>query len=519
MYKKRITRWQLFKNYKSSEKEQIARSLEVNGHSGLEQHLTVRGAPVKMHRIDRHRRERNQVVLYTPDDTSAFGQNLITSSDFTKTRRPNTLLRRQDTRSGKRAQIHHRVSIISGPAPGISDLPEHRDTNILLWHIENYFSWKLGDEPTIAWESWTESADMSRSPERISYTFQERTYECVFESATDVFDRFRSATSCLQRGAFHAAWKMVNEGAAMAQACLRQEHPCMLSSLYSLLGYPHWRYYPEILNDLLQLLVNMASIVCGSLHPITVILRMIFTSQKSTYAIEVGQNKLLDVVQCRLSETHGEILLSKLEVCTNLISQEKFDQGERSLRKFIEMCERLQGRDGVCTRLGLFQMGWSLVWRGRLDEAEGVLADTLERGMALGAEEFVNIRANGLMGYIYARQGEYKVAEIYLWRALYGSLLAKGPRDPETVRSWIQYQGTMHDARQVREAEEIEQQNSDSLDDREEDESRSYRISVLRSGSVDYWQELYRGRGLKRARRGKRRERGKSCTFFNLRAY
>ena len=61
MYKKRIDDWQLRKNCTASEKEEILRCVEMNRELGVDLgEPIVNGRTVKMHIIERHRKEKRR---------------------------------------------------------------------------------------------------------------------------------------------------------------------------------------------------------------------------------------------------------------------------------------------------------------------------------------------------------------------------------------------------------------------------------------------------------------------------
>ena len=520
MYKKRITKWQLFKNYKAAEKEQIVRSLEDNGHFDLEHHqLTIRGLPIKMHRIDRYRRERNQGSIAGLDSTNLFEEESITRSDFTENRRTQTLMRHLDARAEKRAQFRRRLINIADPKSHVSDLPEHQDTTKLLWQIEYYFSWKLGDNPTVAWNAWKKSSVASRPSEPISYIFQGEGFHCVYNNPTDIFNRFGSAQMCLQRNAYRPAWKMINEAAAMVRACLQQEDPLLLQRLWSSILNESASTDSEIATHLLQLLFNMATIVCGRLHPITIICELLSTSQRRKYIAKLAEEKFVDMLGCSLKENHVNVLTARFETQCSLRDQGEDYEMERSARNVIEISERFRGRDDFTTRHALYKLATCIYANGRYSEAERIVVDTIERGKAAGDCDRVNILANFLMSNIYFERKDYTAAEVPIWRALFGSLWSCGLYGPVTMLVWQQYKILQSERDDVRETIEVERQYLHSLDDRVEHAPWSNTSSRVRSSSVDSLRDSERGRSLKSARRSKRRERGKSCSFFDLRAY
>ena len=67
MYKKRINDWQLHKYRKASEKEEISRIIEMNKKLGVDLgEPMVNGRTVKMHLIERHRKEKRKASSPSP---------------------------------------------------------------------------------------------------------------------------------------------------------------------------------------------------------------------------------------------------------------------------------------------------------------------------------------------------------------------------------------------------------------------------------------------------------------------
>jgi hypothetical protein len=67
MYKKRIKDWQLHKNRKALEKEEISRIMEANQKLGVDLgEPMVNGRIVKVHLIERHRREKRKAGSPSP---------------------------------------------------------------------------------------------------------------------------------------------------------------------------------------------------------------------------------------------------------------------------------------------------------------------------------------------------------------------------------------------------------------------------------------------------------------------
>jgi hypothetical protein len=85
----------------------------------------------------------------------------------------------------------------------------------------------------------------------------------------------------------------------------------------------------------------------------------------------------------------------------------------------------------------------------RYSEAEDVLVDVLQRGKKWGEYDHANMLAKTIQGDICLDRGDYGAAEALFWSALSESLFAFGPREPDTIRLWIEYQ-EVRDAHQKR---------------------------------------------------------------------
>ena len=85
MYKKRINDWQLHKNRKASEKEEISRIMEANQKLGVDLgEPMVNGRMVKMHLIERHRKEKRKAGSPSRTVSLALQDVLKSWSDLKK---------------------------------------------------------------------------------------------------------------------------------------------------------------------------------------------------------------------------------------------------------------------------------------------------------------------------------------------------------------------------------------------------------------------------------------------------
>src|ERR1700722_7145531 len=113
MYKKRINDWQLHKNRKASEKEEISRIIEANQKLGVDLgEPMVNGRMVKMHLIERHRKEKRKARSPSPTVSLALRDVLKSWSDLKKSSNRDTMaLSGRSTKRARQSGSTYSVSI------------------------------------------------------------------------------------------------------------------------------------------------------------------------------------------------------------------------------------------------------------------------------------------------------------------------------------------------------------------------------------------------------------------------
>lgn len=416
MYKKRINDWQLRKNCKALEKEEILRSIETNRELGVDLgEPIINGQTVKMHIIERHHREKRKVRSPGPSMAGA--------------------------RSTKRICLQRAGFSASISFSRIEDPAEYRNFENLLFQIDQYYNAKLENDPHAAWNTWKQSS--FPRPIKVRYTFQDATYTCALISTASMFDRYMVAFHLLNANHHRDAWRMIQEGAEMVRPILLQQCPEFIRELLASLSFMQSAGHDELKTELLRLISNMAIVVHGDRHPISILCQLLQTLHGNRDVISLGMSKIRDVLKRRLGHTHFELICTQRRHCLVLLEQKMYDEAKRTLLDIINICEHVYGRNHHHTRESLYYLAYQYFLRSRDSEAEDVLVDVLQRGKEWGDCDFVNILANIMQGDMYSLRGDYEAAETSLWSALSGSLHRFGPKNPKTVRARIEYKNAM----------------------------------------------------------------------------
>jgi tetratricopeptide (TPR) repeat protein len=416
MYKKRINDWQLHKNRKASEKEEISRIIEANQKLGVDLgEPMVNGRMVKMHLIERHRRENRKARLPSPTAALSGG------------------------RSTKCAQRSGPMASISISFSRLGDPTDFRTFENLLFQVDQYYGSKLGNDPHRAWDSWNDSSKPRRID--VSITFHGDTYTRIFFGSRCVFYRFLLADRYLRENRTRDAWRLIEEGAEMVRPLLQQESPHFLRELLLHFLDEYSGDYVGIQKQLLHLLTSMSFITYGRKHPISSTCQLLQTSFGKQHIIEQTLRKLHDTFKHHLGEDHSASLCVQDRLCTALRSQKRYAEAERSLQDLIKTNERCHGRNACDTRYTLLGLAELYFLQKRYAEAWEISKDILQRGKGSGECYVVNIYVQKLLGEISMSYRDYGAAKAFFSLALWSSFLWFGPKDPYTRHIWTMYQG------------------------------------------------------------------------------
>jgi hypothetical protein len=427
MYKKRINDWQLFKNQKAAEKEQIVQHLEAHRKLGVDLgQPMIRGQEVKEHKITRHLRGKRKADGLHAEPAARDRDTPVSD--------PSTRI--DDARREKRARIRRRTSCHAISFSRITDPAEYRNTENLLIQMDHYFCSKLENNPWTAWDIWCKSSLRSGGM-RVRYTYQQRTYICTFKDSYDLYQRYLSGAVCLSEGRTREGWKLIHEGAEMIRPCLLQEHPHILGQLLRLLVDPVLDPYAEILKLLLGLIASMASVVYGERHPISKLCHALQACCERKDVVYLAQRKLLDTYSHHLGKDHH----TSLEFQSTLLGlQVASQEAKRVCCEFITFCEIKKGRNSFLTRWSLYELA-RLCYRAWEDsEAVKILVDVLERGKDHSKVDSVSMEAHSFLGLISESCEDYGTAEQYLWIGLSRKIFSLGPQHPRTTETYISYQ-------------------------------------------------------------------------------
>ena len=425
MYNKRISDWQLFKNQKASEKEQVARQLEAHKKLGVDLGAPmIRGRQIEEHKIARHLKEKRNINVKPPEWALLVQDEPLNLSSTTS----------EDTRPRKRARMQRSTSCHAISFSRVKDPTEYRNVENVLVQIDHYFSSKLEGDPLNAWNAWEKSAGSPDKVTRIRYTHESRTYVSTFTGPDDLYDLCYAAAVRLHTSHFRRdGWQMIHGGAEMIRPCLMQESPHFLRRLLCILDDSGMERHPEVLHLLLRHFISMATCIYGKGHPISIICHTLQTSRNMKLIVSLAKEKLVDTLKRHLRKGLYDLLDLLLMFMMNGNAQGTSDEKMFAARRIVRCCEPERGRDYDLSRGALVVL--ALLYNRESLESRKILLDVLERGKTKGQNDFLSVRAEKSLGtnsYFHKDSNsyfhkDYVRAEWWQWLALSSSLYTYGP--------------------------------------------------------------------------------------------
>jgi hypothetical protein len=250
MFKTRITRWKLNKNYKAAERiavAQIIRSHKTKGCTSPQ--VLLHGRPVKMHRVQRHCRTRiysprpssdDHVLSLTEDDKRCQVRCTCCESDI-----------RQDEGCQARimlSDVQKQVFLASKPQPPLPVPTELKNAELILYQTNVFYR-----------SYFNPSCNINRRPAEIQCT--------VGINSGAFLNLVLTGADALHSGQRTAGWRLLHEASNLTLPMLKQHDARTLDSLLNLASSLEARGYPDLFHSIWSFIREMAS--CHAKTPVS----------------------------------------------------------------------------------------------------------------------------------------------------------------------------------------------------------------------------------------------------------
>ena len=426
MYKTKIAQWDLKKNYKASEKEQLARIAKAHHDSGQGiPTLTLRNRAAKMARVRRFCKQ-EKILEEICDDLPKESSSAAKAPCSTE----NSPARRaKATTAGVIAaaiqSVHHSsLSSMPGftrrsfdPERPFSTASKDGRIELILWQTKIYYEsrfastvgpGKLKDAAQPA------SQSVSEDPEILNHVFEWR-------------DKLVFGVTALRKQKSAEGWRLISEACGATHRALDQQHQSLFRELLFVFSDRDWTMYPDLSTHILRFFTKTSAAKLGCNHPLSIVLYHFQEQQVFTDTVRPALEVLMNVFGENLDPISEEFWYIKEDYCTMLRDRGDYVVAQSHGLRFLKQSEEVYGRLHLRTRYILLEIGYNHYHLGLDDLAEAEYLDVLQRGREDLGDDFPDrncIDALQGLAWLYERQGNF-VRREECWRAALGGTIEK----------------------------------------------------------------------------------------------
>ncbi|RDW62069.1 hypothetical protein BP6252_11502 [Coleophoma cylindrospora] len=452
MFKARISKWNLNKNYKAFERQKIAQVAISHKKNGCPSpKIFFHGRPVKMDRIWRHCGK-----LHSPESSeSEQGSRLAFQDTELKETRCTCFFGHHDQRcdqySGEiqPSKIDERrifkACILHTQYPLLTTT-ESKFSEIILTQVNQYYT--SYSKARLTGSSF-DFDELSVNTEDLQTPTNPGEYRNKISSAIEMINSNQA----------RVGWRLLHEASESTRTMLKARNPYTLRCLMSLAGQltvftggydlfgPVWSYISE-----------MASTVLGTNHPVAVSCRAVAFVKARRLLEEVVMRSTYDILEQNLGSNNFEVLESKFAYASVVSQIGHIGEVERLQRLVLQDVMRL--RDDFCIVDTLVRLGITLQQKGDYCGAKKFLRDAVSHGKETSGSRYPNQADLGAV-MILARMSEpdeYSEIESLLQESLESCLKKDnwGPNDWHTLdllgvlNAFLERGGRFEEARNLR---------------------------------------------------------------------
>ena len=201
---------------------------------------------------------------------------------------------------------------------------------------------------------------------------------------------------------------------------LKSQSPVFLAVLLGLLCFPMNALDFTLSQQLFRYIQNMAKIVLGTTHPITLLLSYALTSEQRGPLAILALQKALHIFERTFGRCHLNTLELLEQLADGLCDLERYEEVIVCRKRIVEGQEATDGKFSPYTCWALLDLSRVLVRAGQDDRALALIEEAFQRADELPPRPRAEIRCRGLgrMAFIYERQGRPATARMMLQTAL-----------------------------------------------------------------------------------------------------
>lgn len=395
MYKTQLTKWDLRKNYKATEKDRLARVIKNRRDTGRSvQQLSIRNRPAELHRVRRHCRNKN-ILKEIWEVLPAKPSSIVTSAPATS---------------------------VFDPERPLSTASDAGRTELLLFQTRIYYKSQcvFGNEVNARSRAQFTPLDSNAShqPGAAGTSLFTDTWFLGLFNGTDMLLMGKSAIG----------WQLIQEASGLIHEALEEGQRNLLArfvfiyiSLYSL------NRFADLRMSLLRFWTKCSVLRFGCKHPLSIILFQLCNLRLCQHLIEATYNVMIDSCSDKSDSREYEALGDYLSLL--LVDGGHYNAAESTISRFLRQSEQVYGPNAWRVRRFQCRLGDVYQRQGHLDFAISVYKDCLQRGHIELGDAFPDNTSTDVLQILalaYEEEGDFGQSERYWYAAMSGAVKVYG---------------------------------------------------------------------------------------------
>jgi tetratricopeptide (TPR) repeat protein len=163
----------------------------------------------------------------------------------------------------------------------------------------------------------------------------------------------------------------------MARRVLEKPSRNFFPNLYNHLGSHKWDEFESLRLHILRYLKEMAAVLLGTCHPLTIILGHLAIKGLLTNVSERALGIMLDVYKPALEPMHPDVIQTERSLCKVFRRQNEFSTATERVKAMLDHSEQVSGRYHKNTRRCMRRLGHLYRYQERYEDAEQMYQDVI----------------------------------------------------------------------------------------------------------------------------------------------
>ncbi|KAK7892853.1 hypothetical protein LTR67_007090 [Exophiala xenobiotica] len=404
MYKMRLDKWDLRKNFKLTQLAAAADIVKPFYRVGLN--------PPKM-RVDNRELPVKRVRRHFPD-------LLQESNPLCESRKHRDTPKGLDLRTVPR-QTHVQKIVPEVPRVTFQLSPGMGLFEKTLIQVNYYYTWRS-----------------SKEDDYFLMQNQPATQSCEITYPSELYNLINSLKIAAEHRAFHLVSKWFREILGVAPRVISEQHPELLSTLLNLCSRRSNNPVEHMMSAIFSRLTSMARKLLSERHPIFMVLQL----RLQRFEMDIPFLSLLRLIHDIALRQHDHFRESLYELELDMVYVISYEEGPAAASRFCEdsllRCKEMLGPDHWwCRRLRL-ELALMLFTDGLNTAAERMCREILDSQSSPNSDDFEKEGWTGLMtmellGNIFETWGDYEGAASWFHQTYDGYKELRGPEHPDTL--------------------------------------------------------------------------------------